>query len=115
MTAGYHHVRRNLSVCAIALLAVSLAPVGVEAEPQSKAKTTKPAASNPALIECYKQAGMTYNPATKRWTMYSEEMVGIVKQDSLRQCMAHATGVSRGSIRIHETLSERYGGEPQRR
>jgi predicted outer membrane protein len=115
MTAGYHHVRRSLSVCAIALLAVSLAPVGVEAEPQSKAKTTKPAASNSALIECYKQAGMTYNPATKSWTMYSEEMVGIVKQDSLRQCMARATGVSRGSIRISETLSERYGGEPPRR
>src|SRR5215470_5879089 len=83
MTAGYHHVRRNLSVCAIALLAVSLAPVGVEAEPQSKTKTTKPAASNPTLLECYKQAGMTYDPATKRWTMYSEEMVGIVRQDFL--------------------------------
>jgi hypothetical protein len=47
--------------------------------------------SNPALLECYKQAGMTYDPATKRWTMYSEEMVGIVRQDSLRQCMARAT------------------------
>ena len=38
--------------------------------------------------------------------MYSEEMVGIVRQDSLRQCMARATGVSRGSVRIRETLSE---------
>ena len=117
MTAGHQSevVKRSLSVCAIALLVVSLAAGGVEAEPKSSAKTTKPGASNPALVECYKQAGMTYNPATKRWTMYSEEMVGIVRQDSLRQCMARATGVSRGSIRIRETLSERYGGEPPRR
>jgi hypothetical protein len=117
MTAGHQSevVKRSLSVCAIALLVVSLAAGVVEAEPKSSAKTTKPGASNPAVIECYKHAGMTYNPATKRWTMYSEEMVGVFRQDSLRQCMARATGVSRGSIRIRETLTERWGGEPQRR
>jgi hypothetical protein len=115
MTAGCHHVRRSLSVCAIALLAVSLAPAGVEAEPQSKAKATKPA-PNSALAECYKQAGASYNPDTKRWTMYSgHENEGIFRQDALRQCVARARGVSPGSVAIRETLSERYGGEPPRR
>ena len=76
----------------------------------------KPAASNSALVECYKQAGASYNPDTKRWTMYSgHENELIFREDALRRCVARATGVSPGSIPIRERLTERYGGEPPRR
>jgi hypothetical protein len=76
----------------------------------------KPATSNSALVECYKQAGASYNPDTKRWMMYSgHENEMIFRQDALRRCVARATGVSPGSITISEHASERYGGEPPRR
>jgi len=109
--------KRSLSVCAIALLAVSLAIVGVEAKTKTKANASAAGAAVPdsALAECYKQAGAFYNQVTKRWTMYSgHENVGIFRQDSLRRCLARVKGVSPGSIAIREKRSARYGGEPPR-
>ena len=107
--------KRLLSACAIALLAIALTAVGAEAQSKSKAKATNGAASNSALVECYKQAGMGYNPTTKRWTMYSTENEGIVRQDALRKCVARARGVSPGSVAFHEREFIQYGGPPRTR
>jgi hypothetical protein len=72
--------------CALAGVLVGMPRDRAEAEPKSKANTTKPA--NPAVIECYKRAGMAINPYTKRWTMYwTENGGGIFRVDALRHAL----------------------------
>ena len=107
-------LRRSVfAACALAGVLVGIPRDGAEAESKSKANTTKPA--NPAVIECYKRAGMAINPNTKKWTMYSTENGGgIVRRAALRQCLASAKGVPASSITIREHLSSRYGGNPPR-
>jgi hypothetical protein len=97
-------VKRTLSACAIALFAVSLVAIGAGAETKPGAKTTRAAASNSAVDECFKRSGGSYNPVTKRWTIYAGEADSTLRSDTLRQCIGRATGVSPGSI----TLGERW-------
>jgi hypothetical protein len=47
--------RRAIAVFAVALFAISLAATGATA-------ATKPEATNPAVAECFKRSGGTYNP-----------------------------------------------------
>jgi hypothetical protein len=95
-------VKRTLSAFAVALFAVSLAATGAAAQAKPGAKTARPAASNPAVAECYKRSGGSYNPVTKRWSIYMNELDMTVRSDTLRQCIARATGASPGSIKMHE-------------
>jgi hypothetical protein len=108
-------VKRLLSACAIALLAIALAGTGTEAQSISKAKATNRTGPSPAILACYKQAGVSYNRTTGRWTMYSGENDGIIRQDSLRRCIAQAKGGSPGSVAIHEHETLQYGGPPRTR
>ena len=93
---------RTLAVFAVALFAVSLAATGAAAQAKPGAKTAKSAASNPAIAECYKRSGGSYNPVTKRWSIYMSEFDMTVRSDTLRQCIARATGGSPGSVKMHE-------------
>jgi hypothetical protein len=95
-------VKRTLAVFAVALFAVSLAATGAAAQAKPGAKTARPAATNPAVAECFKRSGGTYNPVTKRWAIFGDEGNMTLKSDTLRQCLGRATGASSGSIKIHE-------------
>ena len=68
--------KRSLSVCAIALLAVSLAIVGVEAKTKTKANASAAGAAVPdsALAECYKQAGAFYNQRSQKGGLCIQDM-----------------------------------------
>ena len=90
-------VKRTLAVFAAALFAVSLAATG------ATAATARPAPTNPAVAECFKQSGGSYNPVTKRWAIFGDEGNMSLKSDTLRQCLGRATGASSGSIKIHES------------
>ena len=94
--------KRTLAVFAVALFAVSLAATGATAATKPGAKTARPAATNPAVAECFKQSGGSYNPVTKRWAIFGDEGTMTLKSDTLRQCIGRATGASSGSIKIHE-------------
>ena len=96
-------VKRTLAVFAVALFAVSLAATGATAATKPGAKTARPAATNPAVAECYKRSGGTYNPVTERWAIFGDEGNMTLKSDTLRQCIGRATGASSGSIKIHES------------
>jgi hypothetical protein len=98
-------VKRTLAAFAIALFAVSLAATGAAAQAKPGAKTTRPTAPNPAVIECVKRSGGSYDPVTKRWAVHMTEGDMTVRSDTLRQCIARATGGSPGSIRMHERCS----------
>jgi hypothetical protein len=95
-------VKRTLSAFAIALFAVSLAATGAAAATKPGAKTARPAAANPAVVECYKRSGGSYNPVTKRWSIHFNEGDSTLRSDTLRQCIGRATGASPGSIKMHE-------------
>ena len=95
-------VKRTLSAFAVALFAGSLIVAGAAAATKPGAKAARPASTNPAVAECYKRSGGTYNPATKRWTIHMNEGDLTVRSDTLRQCLGRATGVSPGSIKMHE-------------
>jgi hypothetical protein len=75
---------------------VSLAATGATAVTKPGAKAARPAATNPAVIECYKRSGGSYNPVTKRWAIHMNEFDMTVRSDTLRQCIARATGASPG-------------------
>ena len=95
-------VKRTLLASAIALMAVSLAATRAAAVTKPGAKTTRSAAPNPAVAECYKRSGGTDNPVTKRWSIHFDEGTMTVRSDTLRQCIGRATGTSPGSMKMHE-------------
>ncbi len=95
-------VKRTLSACAIAFFVVSLAAIGASAQTKPGAKTTRPAASNSAVIECVQRSGGSYDPVTKRWTLQLDESSSTIRTDGLRQCIGRARGVSPGSVPIRE-------------
>ena len=95
-------VKRTLAAFAITLLAVSLAANGAAAATKPGAKTTRSAAPNPAVAECYKRSGGTYNPVTKRWSIHFDEGTSTLRSDTLRQCIGRATGTSPGAMKMHE-------------
>jgi hypothetical protein len=66
-------VKRTLAVFAVALFAISLAATGATAATKPEAKTARAAATNPAVAECFKRSGGTYNPVTKRWAIFGDE------------------------------------------
>jgi hypothetical protein len=95
-------VKRTLSAFAVALFAGSLIVAGAAAATKPGAKAARPASTNPAVAECYKQSGGSYNPVTKRWAIFGDEGNMTLKSDTLRQCLGPATGASSGSIKMHE-------------
>jgi hypothetical protein len=95
-------VQRTLSACAIAFFVVSLAAIGASAKTKPGARTTGPAASNSAIIECVKGSGGSYDPVRKMWIVQLDESSSTVRTDSLRHCIGRARGVSPGSVPIRE-------------
>lgn len=94
--------QRTLAAFAVALfVGVSLAATGATPQAKPGAKMAS-AAANPAIAECYKRSGGSYNPVTKRGTIYMSEFDMTVRSDTLRQCIGRAKGVSPGSIKMHE-------------
>jgi tetratricopeptide (TPR) repeat protein len=80
---------------------------GAGAETKPGAKTARTAAPNPAVAECYKRSGGSYDPVTKRVSIHMNEGDQAGRSDTLRQCIARATGVSPGSVKIQEREVER--------
>jgi hypothetical protein len=95
-------VKRSLGAFAVALFTVSLAANGAAAVTKPGAKTARSAGPNPAVAECYKRSGGTYNPVTKRWSIHFDEGTSTLRSDTLRQCLGRAAGASPGSIKFHE-------------
>jgi hypothetical protein len=95
-------VKRTFSAFAVALFAGSLTAAGAAAATKPGAKTARPAATNPAVAECYKRSGGTDNPVTKRWSIHFDEGTSTVRSDTLRQCIGRATGTSPGAMKMRE-------------
>jgi hypothetical protein len=95
-------VKRTLAAFAIALFTVSLAATETAAQAKPGAKKARPAAPNPAVVECVKRSGGSYDPVTKRWSIHFDENTNTVRSDTLRQCIGRATGASPGSMKMRE-------------
>jgi hypothetical protein len=72
----------------------ALTPASAQQKPKSG-----PAAQAIAT-ECFKQAGYSYDPASKKWVIFTSEDSALAKGDLIRECIARGTGIPRTSVPI---------------
>jgi hypothetical protein len=91
-------MRRLSSALSIAL-SVLWAAVG----PAHAQKPTGSAGqASAAYVECFKQHGAAYDPASKKWTLHTTELHSMNMLDTIRDCISRRTGIPRNAIVIPE-------------
>ena len=53
-----------------------------------------------SVAECFKEAGYSYDPATKMWGMVSSPDGMIRKNDLVRECVSRRTGIPPADVPI---------------
>jgi hypothetical protein len=89
---------RRMSVVVGALFV--LAAADVPANAQKPAKNVSP--SGAVVGECFKKHGGSFDPVRNRWVLRMGEMDATPRLDAVRRCIADASGVPAGTIRIRE-------------
>ena len=92
--------QQNFSLIAMTLIAASFATMPADA----KKKTTRTGQSNTVVSECVKQNGGYYDPATRKWTIYSSrDAYSFGAAENLRKCIARGLGIPPSQVAIPES------------
>jgi len=89
---------RALGLATLAAIAICCAATTAEA--QTKRGKSQQAIS--AQLQCAKENGAGYDPATKQWMMYATERDAMVRIDAYRACVSRRTGVPQRAVPVHE-------------
>ena len=91
-------MNRSFSALAIACFAI----VATSVPASAKEKPNNAAAVHAVLVECLKQSGYSFDPATKKWTIVTSDEGSVQKNDAVRACVARGTGMSRTAVPIRQ-------------
>ncbi len=98
---------RALKVVLVALAIIALAAL-LASSASAKKRAATVGAANSAVAECVKQHGGSYDPVTKRWSIYTlHEGYETAREDALRDCLARRLGVSRAQVPIGHRYIDR--------
>jgi len=88
-----------------AMLAVAAA-LAVAASPAvAKKKSPRVAGLNEHQLACYKQAGASIDPVTKRWMLYATERDAMSRLDMVKLCLAKGNRAAANRIGVYERAS----------
>lgn len=92
---------------AFCTVTVTVAALAFAASPAlaAKKKSTRTANPNAHVLACYKQAGASIDPVTKRWMFYATERDAMGRLDMVKMCLARGNRDAAKKIGVYERAS----------